>query len=139
MPPLDRTLRRNLENAVKAARRVAERAAAKGLHLAVLWLVLGSVHSVRLLLAGNDADAKSRQAPFTVIDFAVLLIATGHIVSTAGVFHVNGDCRAAVNLTLEWLAIFSAWRLFRTLGQDRLLSNQFLQVFLAIAVGLSVY
>jgi hypothetical protein len=110
-----------------------------GLHLAVLWLVLGSVHSVRLLLAGNDADAKSRQAPFTAIDFAVLLIATGHIVSTAGVFHVNGDCRAAVNLTLEWLAIFSAWRLFRTLGQDRLLSNQFLQVFLAIAVGLSVY
>ena len=31
MPPLDRTLRRNLENAVKAARRVAERAAAKAL------------------------------------------------------------------------------------------------------------
>ena len=31
MPPLDRTLRRNLENAVKAARRVAERAATKAL------------------------------------------------------------------------------------------------------------
>ena len=31
MPPLDRTLRRNLENAVKAARRVAEQAATKAL------------------------------------------------------------------------------------------------------------
>jgi hypothetical protein len=31
MPPFDRTLRRNLENAVKAARRVAERAATKAL------------------------------------------------------------------------------------------------------------
>jgi len=31
MPPLDRTVRRNLENAVKAARRVAERAATKAL------------------------------------------------------------------------------------------------------------
>jgi hypothetical protein len=31
MPPLDRTLRRNLENAAKAARRVAERAATKAL------------------------------------------------------------------------------------------------------------
>ena len=31
MPPLDRTLRRNLETAIKAARRVAERGAAKAL------------------------------------------------------------------------------------------------------------
>ena len=31
MPPLDRTLRRGLENAVKAARRVAEQAATKAL------------------------------------------------------------------------------------------------------------
>lgn len=110
-----------------------------GLQLVVLWLVLGGVHSLRLLLAGKNSDANTRHAPFKWIDFAVLLIAVGHAVSTAWVFRVQGDCRAAVNLTLEWLAVFSAWRLFRSLGQDQLLANHFLQAFLAIAVGLSAF
>ena len=110
-----------------------------GLQLVVLWLVLGTVHSLRSLFAGNETDPVTRLARFTWIDFAVLLIAAGHLVSTAGVFRVEGDCRAAVNLTLEWLAICSAWRLFRSLGQDRLLASNFLQAFLAIAAGLSAF
>lgn len=110
-----------------------------GLHLVILWLTLGGLIGLRYLIAarGNPGENLQR-AGFGVVDFGVLLILIGHVLSTAYVFYVEGDRRSALNLTFEWAGLFVAWRIFRHLSLDRLQAIQVLQVVTTVSVGLAV-
>ena len=111
-----------------------------GLQLVILWMVLGLIHNLRCWRASTDeSDAESRRASFNLIDAGVLLIVVGHITSTLYVFQIEGDRRAALNLTFEWAGLFVAWRLLRALTSDRLHAIQICQAAIAIGVGLSAY
>ena len=105
----------------------------------ILWLTLGGLIGLRYLIAarGNQGESLQR-AGFGIVDFGVLLILIGHVLSTAYVFYVEGDRRSALNLTFEWAGLFVAWRIFRHLSIDRLQAIQTLQVLITIAVGLAV-
>ena len=110
-----------------------------GLHLVILWLTLGGLIGLRYLIAarGNQGESLQR-AGFGIVDFGVLLILIGHVLSTAYVFYVEGDRRSALNLTFEWAGLFVAWRIFRHLSLDRLQAIQILQVVTTVSVGLAV-
>lgn len=109
-----------------------------GLHLVVLWLMLGMLHALRCLQASRN-EPESRRAAFGLMDLGVLLIAVGHVISTVVVFQVEGDRRAALNLTFEWIGLFVVWRLFRSLLLDRTLAAQTVSLLIGVAVGLSVF
>ena len=108
-----------------------------GLHLTVLWVLLGSLHELQRWRATDEASA--RQPRFDAIDLGVLLIAIGHVVSTLVVFQVEGDRRAALNLTFEWTGLLIAWRILRCLFQDRQITAQGIAVVISICVGLSCF
>ena len=110
-----------------------------GLHLVILWLTLGGLIGLRYLISarGNQGESLQR-AGFGIVDFGVLLILIGHVLSTAYVFYVEGDRRSALNLTFEWAGLFVAWRIFRHLSLDRLQAIQILQVVTTVSVGLAV-
>lgn len=105
----------------------------------ILWLTLGAMIGFRYWSATRGNQGSSlRRAGFGVVDLGVLLIVLGHILSTAYVFHVEGDRRSALNLTFEWAGLFVAWRIFRHLSLDRLQAVQAYQVVTTIAVGLAL-
>ena len=80
-----------------------------GLHLTVLWALLGSLHEFQ---RWRNADGENLRSPrFDAIDLGLLLIAVGHVISTLVVFRVEGDRRAALNLTFEWIGLLIAWRI----------------------------
>ena len=108
-----------------------------GLHLTVLWVLLGALHEFQRWLATDEASA--RRPGFDAIDLGVLLIVVGHVISTLVVFQVEGDRRAALNLTFEWTGLLIAWRIFRCLFQDRQITAQGIAVVIAICVGLSCF
>ena len=107
-----------------------------GLDLVVLWLMLGMLHALRCWRATRN-EPESRPASFEMTDLGILLIAAGHVISTVVVFQVEGDRRAAMNLTFEWIGLFVAWRIFRSLLLDRIAAAQTVNVLVAVAVGLS--
>jgi len=108
-----------------------------GLHLTVLWMLLGFLHELQHWWATDEAHA--RRPRFDAIDLGVLLIAVGHVISTLAVFQVEGDRRAALNLTFEWIGLLVAWRIFRSLLQDQQTAAQGIAVVIAICVGLSCF
>jgi hypothetical protein len=109
-----------------------------GLHLVILWLTLGGMIGLRYWTAARGDQGDSlRRAGFGIADFGVLLIVAGHVLSTAYVFHVEGDRRSALNLTFEWIGLLAAWRIFRHLSLDRLQAVQVYQVVTTIVVGLA--
>ena len=111
-----------------------------GLHLIVLWLVLATLQAIFCWLERSDKGRRfSRPAAFTLIDAGMLLIAAGHVLSTAVVFQAEGDRRAALNLTLEWSGLFFIWRLFRSRCMEPFFAAQTLQVVIAVAVSLSAF
>ena len=110
-----------------------------GLHLVILWLTLGGMIGLRYWAAARGDQGDSlRRAGFGIVDVGGLLIVVGHVLSTAYVFHVEGDRRSALNLTFEWIGLFVAWRIFRHLSLDRLQAIQAYQVVTTIVVGLAV-
>jgi hypothetical protein len=110
-----------------------------GLHLVILWLTLGGLLGLRYLIEGRRSPGDSLQrAGFGFVDFGVLLILIGHVVSTGYVFYIEGDRRSALNLTFEWAGLFVAWRVFRHLSLDRLQAIQTLHVLVTVTVGLAV-
>ncbi len=110
-----------------------------GLHLVILWLTLGGLLGLRYMIEGRrEQGDKLQRAGFGIVDSGVLLILIGHVLSTAYVFHVEGDRRSALNLTFEWAGLFIAWRIFRHLSIDRLQAIQTLQVVITVSVGLAV-
>jgi len=52
---------------------------------------------------------------------------------------MEGDRRAALNLTFEWIGLLVAWRIFRSLFQDRHVAAQAIAVVIALCVGLSCF
>ena len=108
-----------------------------GLHLVTLWMLLGMLHELQCWW--NADEASSRWPRFNWMDLGVLLIAIGHVISTLVVFHVQGDRRAALNLTFEWIGLLVAWRIFRSLFQDRQVAAQAIAVVIALCVGLSCF
>ncbi len=111
-----------------------------GLHLVIMWSILGMLHGLRCWRASkHDKDPESLLAPFGLLDVGVLLIAIGHVVGTIVVFREGGDRRSALNLTFEWLGLLIALRLFRSLSMARRQTEQTFQVIVAIAVGLAAY
>ena len=108
-----------------------------GLHLTLLWVLLGLLHELQRWRESDAADA--RRPRFDGIDLGVLLIALGHVISTLAVFQLEGDRRAALNLTFEWIGLLIAWRIFRCLFQDQQIAAQGIAVVIAICVGLSCF
>ena len=108
-----------------------------GLHLTVLWMLLGLLHELQRWWATDEAHA--RWPRFDGIDLGVLLIAIGHVVSTLAVFQLEGDRRAALNLTFEWIGLLIAWRIFRSLFQDQQIAAQGIAVVIAVCIGLSCF
>ncbi len=108
-----------------------------GLHLVTLWMLLGMLHELQCWWNLDEAD--SRRPKFDWMDLGVLLIAVGHVISTLVVFQVEGDRRAALNLTFEWIGLLVAWRIFRSLFQNRHVAAQAIAVVIALCVGLSCF
>ncbi len=108
-----------------------------GLHLVVLWMLLGLLHESQRWWATDESHA--RWPRFDAIDFGVLLLAVGHVISTLAVFQLEGDRRAALNLTFEWIGLLIAWRIFRSLFQNRQTTAQGIGVVIAVCVGLSCF
>lgn len=108
-----------------------------GLHLVALWLLLGILHESQCWW-GEDKGTTLRLR-FDAMDLGVLLIALGHVISTFIVFQVEGDRRAALNLSFEWIGLFVAWRIFRVIFQDRRIAAQGIAVVVALCVGLSCF
>ena len=108
-----------------------------GLHLVVLWMLLGLVHAILRWRSIGDAGAVRFSTRW--IDLGVVLIAAGHLISTAVVFQREGDRRAAMNLTFEWMGLCIAWWLFRSLFFDRRIAAQGVAVVTAICIGLSCF
>ncbi|MEJ7593664.1 MAG: hypothetical protein WKF77_19165, partial [Planctomycetaceae bacterium] len=111
-----------------------------GLHLTVLWVLLGLLHELQRWRVRDPADAAYARWPrFDRIDLGVVLIALGHVISALVVFQLEGDRRAALNLTFEWIGLLIAWRIFRCLFQDQQIAAQGIAVVIAICVGLSCF
>lgn len=108
-----------------------------GLHLVTLWMLLGMVYELQCWW--NADEAGSRWPRFDWMDLGVLLIFIGHVISTVVVFDVEGDRRAALNLTFEWIGLLVAWRIFRSLFLDRQVAAQAMAVVIALCVGLSCF
>ena len=108
-----------------------------GLHLVVLWMLLGFLHAMQCWWATDGAHARRPQ--FDRIDLGVLLIAVGHVISTLVVFQLDGDRRAALNLTFEWIGLLIAWRILRSLFVDQRVAAQSIAVVTALCVGLSCF
>jgi hypothetical protein len=108
-----------------------------GLHIVVLWFLLGALHFVQRWWETDDKP--TRKVPLHWMDVGVLLIAVGHVISTVTVFQVSGDRRAALNLTFEWIGLLIAWRILRTLFQNSQIAAQGISVMIAICVGLGCY
>ena len=58
-----------------------------GLHLVVLWMLLGMLHELQCWQAADDA--RMRRPRIDGIDLGVLLIAVGHVISTLVVFQLK--------------------------------------------------
>ena len=114
-----------------------EAVSGRGLHLVTLWMLLGMLHELQCWW--NADDAGSRWPEFDWMDLGVLLIAVGHVISTLVVFQVEGDRRAAINLTFEWIGLLVAWRIFRAIFQDRQVAVQGIAVVVSLCVGLSCF
>ena len=77
--------------------------------------------------------------PGRVLEAGVVLLVTGHLLATAGVFLHGGDRRAAVNLLWEWVALATAWYVLRSLLAGSTFRRQLLRVMLALVVATSTY
>ena len=108
-----------------------------GQYLVVLWILLGLLHESQRWWAMDETHAQWPR--FDGIDLGVLLIAGGHVISTLAVFQLDGDRRAALNLTFEWIGLLIAWRIFRSLFQDQKITAQGIAVVIAVCVGLSCF
>ena len=109
-----------------------------GLHLVLAWLLIGALTALQSWQAAGR-DSEFRPASCGLMDLGVLLIAVGHVISTAAVWRAGGDVRSALNLTFEWVGLLVAWRLFRGLLQNRQVAAQAVSLLIAVAVGLSAF
>lgn len=110
-----------------------EAADGRGLHLAMLWTLLSALTGVRQLF-GLERPAGLR---FGVLDFGVLLVAGGHLISAWHIEQVGGDRRAAWNPAMEWVGLSAAWYTLRTVccgARDRTL---LIETLLTLTVGLA--
>ncbi len=114
-----------------------EAVAGAGLHLVVLWMLLGLFHAVRSWRFPGKAKAAGRSMRW--LDLGIFLIVVGHLISTIVVFRLEGDRRAALNLTFEWTGLGVAWWVMRSLFIDRRVAAQGVAVVVAICVGLSCF
>lgn len=111
---------------------VEEAVSGDGLYLAVLWLTLGLLVCVRRWRSQAGSG-------FGLADAGIALIAIGHIVSTIAVFNAGGDRRAAVNLTLEWVALYAAWRVIRSVAFSSDAAARLLAVIGSMGIGLAAF
>lgn len=114
-----------------------EAVSGSGLHLVALWMLLGTFCAAHRAIR-KDSPASSNLT-LRWADAGVILIAAGHLISTAVVFQMAGDRRAAVNLTLEWMGLATAWWIFRCLFTDRRSADQGVAIVVAMSVGLSCF
>ncbi|MFN5051564.1 MAG: O-antigen ligase family protein [Planctomyces sp.] len=114
---------------------VAEEAAdGRGLILSAGWCVVACL----FCFGDRGAGAEQRQRSGAVrgwMDAGVLLLVVGHVVSTWHVFQVQGDRRAAVNLTLEWCGLLGAWLVLSRSCVTGRGAAVLLELVTAIAVG----
>ena len=114
---------------------VAEEAAdGRGLILSAGWCVVACL----FCFSDPGAGAEQRQRSGAVrgwMDAGVLLLVVGHVVSTWHVFQVQGDRRAAVNLTLEWCGLLGAWLVLSRSCVTGRGAAVLLELVAAIAVG----
>ncbi|HQZ66954.1 MAG TPA: O-antigen ligase family protein [Planctomycetaceae bacterium] len=114
-----------------------EAVAGEGLHLVVLWMLLGLFLAVQRWRFPGDAKEACRSIRW--LDLGVFLVIVGHLISTIVVFRLEGDRRAALNLTFEWMGLGVAWWILRSLFVDRRVAAQGVAVIVAICVGLSCF
>ncbi len=73
------------------------------------------------------------------VDLAVWLVVLGHILSALFVFATEGDQRAVLNMTWEWLALGVSFGLIRQTLRSTADSRSWISAGLCLAVALSVY
>ncbi|MFM7059111.1 MAG: O-antigen ligase family protein [Planctomycetota bacterium] len=111
-----------------------EAADGRGLYLVVLWTVLCAVTAGRELFGVE----RTRGLRFSIADFAVALVAVGHLISSWHLEQTGGDRRAAWNLTMEWLGLAAAWYTLRTVCRNARDRTLITETLLALIVGLAV-
>jgi len=105
----------------------------RGLHLAVLWLMLAAVVAVQELFS----SAPRVRRRLTVADAGVVLVVFGHVYSSWQIEQVGGDRRAAWNLTMEWLGLAGAWYTLRMVCRSSGDRTLIVETLLALTVGLA--
>lgn len=108
----------------------------QGLHWTVLWLMLAAACS---WCGQRSASPQLSHCWPDAADLGVVLIVLGHVVSTAGVFSVEGDRRSALNLTFEWMGILAAWYCWRKLFSLPAARAGVAGVVLGMSVGLAAF
>ena len=83
-------------------------------------------------------DKSDRLWCFDWADAGVILLALGHWLSTGWVFLEHGDCRAALNLSLEWFGLTTFWFLIRGALLDKPTRIVCLAVVTSVVTGIAV-
>lgn len=111
-------------------------ASGEGLYLVVLWLAVAAGCCFFVWRNRRTGNSGIR---LNAADWGILLIVSGHCLSTTGVFLAEGDRRSALNLTAEWIGLSAAWGLLRWLSFQRDFRQAAVASLCAVSVGLGAY
>lgn len=103
----------------------------RGLQLAAAWLLLAAFTVWQRL----QTSAGSVGLSAGIRDVAVLLLVTGHIVSTLHLEQIGGDLRSAWNLTMEWVGLSAAWYVLRIVSSTPPGRSLLIEILMAVIVG----
>lgn len=123
-----------------------------GLHWAILWMVAAAICCWQVLRSGDPAVSTSRKTDVEAAEptaaaewncmnalgrIAPFVIVAGVWISTAYVFNVHADRRAALNVAFEWTAIFAASVVFWqwSVAEFR---QQFGRLVIGLALGFAI-
>jgi hypothetical protein len=103
----------------------------RGLQLSAAWLLLAAVASWQRLQISENSIGWSTD----IRDLAVLLLLTGHLVSTLHLEQIRGDLRSAWNLTMEWVGLAAAWYVLRMICCTPVGRSLLIETLVAVIVG----
>jgi hypothetical protein len=122
-----------------------------GLQWVFLWCLSGAGWLLHSLLtessdSGTDTIPRNRLSErpdllsgINAADFGILLLVGGQWISTAFVFSIPGDRRAALNLSFEWLALLIGWFLLRVLLQSERNRAKWTAALISAGVGIGAF
>ena len=110
----------------------------EGLKYSALWMLLAAVRLAQQSTRPRACRIRPANWIATALMSGLLMMIVAHWVSTWYVFRIEGDRRAALNLSFEWTAAAAIFYLIASVSSQLIQRQRILATLIGIGLGLSI-